>query len=203
MKTKEQVSRYEEIAFLIAKRIVNGEFKESDKLSGRSLLSSEYNVSSETIRKAMQLLSNYDAVKVIERSGIYVYSKMNASYYIEYFNQHKANKHLISETFDLLEQTSKINHDLQKNIKKMIQVAEQNNFPFNYFTFEIEDDSKWIGKSLASLNFYQHTNGMIIGIEEEGILNQVPSPDTLLKSDMILFILGNEEVKDKTNKYLK
>ncbi len=67
MKSSEHISRYEEIAYLIAKRIVSGNIKENDKLKGRSLISSEYNVSSETVRKAMQLLSNYNVVTVKEK----------------------------------------------------------------------------------------------------------------------------------------
>ncbi|MFA7422923.1 MAG: CBS domain-containing protein [Acholeplasmataceae bacterium] len=85
MKVNDHVSRYEEIAYLIAKRIVKGEFKKDDKLRGRSLLSSEYNVSSETIRKAMQLLSNYQVVSVKERSGIYVSDQNHAKDYVRDF----------------------------------------------------------------------------------------------------------------------
>ncbi|MFA5471556.1 MAG: CBS domain-containing protein [Acholeplasmataceae bacterium] len=85
MKVNDHVSRYEENACLIAKRIVKGEFKKDDKLRGRSLLSSEYNVSSETIRKAMQLLSNYQVVSVKERSGIYVSDQNHAKDYVRDF----------------------------------------------------------------------------------------------------------------------
>ena len=48
--------QYMRIARSIAQRIADGELMEGEKLSGRSKLSSEYNVSPETIRKAVQVL---------------------------------------------------------------------------------------------------------------------------------------------------
>lgn len=50
--------QYMRIARSIAQRIADGELQEGEKLSGRSKLSSEYNVSPETIRKAVQVLQD-------------------------------------------------------------------------------------------------------------------------------------------------
>ncbi|MDY0372402.1 MAG: GntR family transcriptional regulator, partial [Sphaerochaetaceae bacterium] len=47
---------YARIALDIANRIENGELLEGKRLSGRSLMSSEYGVSPETIRRAFSLL---------------------------------------------------------------------------------------------------------------------------------------------------
>lgn len=202
MKTNEHVSRYEEIAYLIAKRIIKGEFREGDKLRGRSILSSEYNVSSETIRKAMQLLSNYNVVEVKERSGIYVSEANHAKDYITYFELHKSNKNLIAETKELLDLSARLNHDLHKKFDKLIKTSETSTFPFTYFKLEVKETSSVINKSLSSLDFYNQTSGLIIGIEEDGLLNQIPDPNTIIKSFMILYILGNTEVKDKATKLI-
>jgi len=203
MKTSEHVSRYEEIAYLIAKRIVSGDIKENDKLRGRSLLSSEYNVSSETVRKAVQLLSNYNVVSVKERSGIYVSSMSHAKEYIKHFEHHRSNKNIVIETKHLLEQSFKINQQLEKKFKQIVNTYEKDVFPFQYFTIDIPESSNIIGHTLESLNFYDHTGGMIFAIEYEGILSQVPSPKTVLKAEMTLYILGDKEVKSKSNEYLK
>ena len=45
--------QYMRIAASVAERIAEGQFAEGEKLSGRSKLSSEYQVSPETIRKAV------------------------------------------------------------------------------------------------------------------------------------------------------
>ena len=61
--------QYMRIARSIAQRIADGELQEGEKLSGRSKLSSEYNVSPETIRKAVQVLQDRAVVNVREQSG--------------------------------------------------------------------------------------------------------------------------------------
>ena len=70
--------QYMRIARSIAQRIADGELQEGEKLSGRSKLSSEYNVSPETIRKAVQVLQDRAVVNVREQSGVYVLSAEQA-----------------------------------------------------------------------------------------------------------------------------
>ena len=70
--------QYMRIARSIAQRIADGELQEGEKLSGRSKLSSEYNVSPETIRKAVQVLQDRAVVHVREQSGVYVLSAAQA-----------------------------------------------------------------------------------------------------------------------------
>ena len=65
----EELPQYMRIAGSVAGRIAEGQFAEGEKLSGRSKLSSEYQVSPETIRKAVQLLRDMQVVTVKERSA--------------------------------------------------------------------------------------------------------------------------------------
>ena len=55
---------YLTIAIDIANKIINGDFNRGDKISGRSLLASRYNVSPETIRKAIAILKEANVVDV-------------------------------------------------------------------------------------------------------------------------------------------
>ena len=64
----------------IASRIADGEFQENTRISGRSTLSSEYQVSPETVRKALNLLADMDIVRTVEGSGTIVLSKPYAVY---------------------------------------------------------------------------------------------------------------------------
>ena len=52
------LTQYTRIAISLAERIASGQLKEGDKISGRSKLSPEYNVSPETIRRALRLLAD-------------------------------------------------------------------------------------------------------------------------------------------------
>ncbi len=59
--------KYIKIAIDIAQRIYNNEFKVGEKIRGRSTLSSKYNVSPETIRRAVSLLKDMQVVEVTEK----------------------------------------------------------------------------------------------------------------------------------------
>lgn len=65
----DSLPQYMQIALSIAGRIAGGDVPEGAKISGRSKLSSEYNVSPETIRKAVRLLSDMRVVDVGRRAA--------------------------------------------------------------------------------------------------------------------------------------
>ena len=73
--------QYLRIALDVAEKIAAGELEERQRLSGRSLLASEYAVSPETVRKALRLLANMKVVEVREKSGVVVLSRDNARRY--------------------------------------------------------------------------------------------------------------------------
>ena len=51
---------YSQVAFDIATKIATGELEEGQKFTGRSLMSSQYGVSPETIRRALKQLSDME-----------------------------------------------------------------------------------------------------------------------------------------------
>ena len=75
---------YRSIALDIAQRIINDEFPEGTKLSGRSLLASQYNVSPETIRKAITLLKEESVVTVSQGKEISILSVQKSYNFIEH-----------------------------------------------------------------------------------------------------------------------
>ena len=56
--------QYIRIAYFLASRIAEGDFPIGKRLSGRSKLSSEYQVSPETMRRALQILADMKVVEV-------------------------------------------------------------------------------------------------------------------------------------------
>ena len=106
--------QYMRIARSIAKRIADGELMEGEKLSGRSKLSSEYNVSPETIRKAVQVLQDRAVVIVREQSGVYVLSAEQARQCLAGFKDGGGligKKHRLRQ---LLEQQQALGRELQE-----------------------------------------------------------------------------------------
>ena len=54
--------RYEKIALDIANAIYKGQYEEGEKIYGRSTLAGTYNVSPETIRRAIKILEDVGVV---------------------------------------------------------------------------------------------------------------------------------------------
>lgn len=85
MKPKNRVSlpRYQQIAVEIAERVVEGRYQVGEKIHARSTLASNFNVSPETARKAINVLVDLEIMEVRHGSGAYVSSKENAQKFVE------------------------------------------------------------------------------------------------------------------------
>ncbi|ERJ13129.1 GntR family transcriptional regulator [Haloplasma contractile] len=194
-------AKYQEIALRIAKRINNGELRVGEKLRGRSILSSEYNVSSETIRKAIRLLANHGVVEVKERSGIFVISIAAAQAYIKKHLQEKRDKDLYNEIMVLFEQQKETQKDISDKVRKFATISGQrefNHFPFQYFHITIQALCPYINTSIKSIPLWEHTKGTIIAIEKDGNFIPSPNPNTKLSENNILYVLGDENVYKNT-----
>ncbi len=64
------VARYITIAMDIAERVLKGDYIEGQRISGRSTLSGLYNVSPETVRRALTLLQEAGVVRVQPGAGV-------------------------------------------------------------------------------------------------------------------------------------
>ena len=86
MKRNSSQPVYAQIALDIASRIAREDLKENTRISGRSLMSSEYGVSPETIRRSLGLLEETGIVEVRHNSGAIIKSKQQALLYLERFS---------------------------------------------------------------------------------------------------------------------
>ena len=73
---------YSQVAFDVASKIASGDIREGDRFTGRSLMGSQYGVSSETIRRAMLHLSDMGIISVQNNVGSTVLSQKRAKEYV-------------------------------------------------------------------------------------------------------------------------
>ena len=106
------LTQYTRIAISLAERIASGQLKEGDKISGRSKLSPEYNVSPETIRRALRLLADMKVVEVKEQSGVYVLSADNARRYLRNFEEKTDMRSKQQQLKQLLARQELLNHQM-------------------------------------------------------------------------------------------
>ncbi len=107
------IARYITIAMDIAERINQGEYKEGQKISGRSTLAGLYNVSPETIRRALSLLQEAGVVKVVPGAGVLVDSVAAARDYLVESGQYKVIKAMQERLAQMVEERNRLNVSIE------------------------------------------------------------------------------------------
>jgi len=203
-KRHESMAAYEKIALDIANRIVRREIAVGVTLSGRSVMSSEYGVSPETIRRSFSLLEEMEVVEVMHNRGVSVVSRENAKKYITKYGKNNDNRKLLIQIRQVLHEREQIDKELFTLAKDLIEANDRFSAsnPFPTYEYTISEDSLAIGDTLGTLNFWQKTGGTVIAIRREGSILLSPGPDLGLQIHDILIFVGNQEAFSKTKKLL-
>ena len=118
------IPKYEQIAADIAYQIVEGTYKEGEKIYARSSIGSRYNVSSETARRAVCVLADWDIVEVEKNSGVIITSILNAKNFLSQHQQTQSIYSLKSKIMDSVERQKQENKELQKHLTELIEQIE-------------------------------------------------------------------------------
>ena len=199
-----KMSNYVKISIDIAHRIVNNEFSEGSKISGRATLVSIYNVSPETIRRSIALLKDMNVVEVNEKSGIIINSKERAKAFLDKFKTQHDFSELKNRTFDLIKKRNAIDGELEDNLDSIIKFATQLRNVGTIIPFEsvVEDGCIAIGKSIGELNFWHSTKATIIGIKRDNAITLSPGPYFKIMAGDILVYVGDDEVLETVKNYI-
>lgn len=188
----------------IAARIVHGDLKEKSKISGRSLMASEYKVSPETIRKSFQLLEDMKIIDVLPNSGAIIKSSDEALKYIEKYNIGKDIRTLKNEIKDLLKKRDNINKQILKAIDQIIDVSERfrNTNPLYTLEFEIPEISPIIGKSINETNFWQSTGATIVAVKRNNKIILSPGPYLVFEPLDVIFVTGDTGIPKRVEIFI-
>ena len=202
----EELPQYMRIAVSVAGRIADGQLAEGEKLSGRSKLSSEYQVSPETIRKSVQLLRDMQVVTVKEQSGVYVRSAENAKRYLQMVgekNELRQKKQrlraLLAQQEAVARQVSELCGSILDDSVQPEQAAEQ----LKTFSCRVPQDWPDAGKTLGSLHFWQATGATVVAIGRAEALSVSPGPYAeLCGGDLVIFV-GDSEAREAVAQFFK
>ena len=202
----EELPQYMRIAVSVAGRIADGQLAEGEKLSGRSKLSSEYQVSPETIRKSVQLLRDMQVVTVKEQSGVYVRSAENAKRYLQMVgekNELRQKKQrlraLLAQQEAVARQVSELCGSILDDSVQPEQAAEQ----LKTFSCRVPQDWPDAGKTLGSLHFWQATGATVVAIGRAEALSVSPGPYAeLCGGDLVIFV-GDPEAREAVAQFFK
>ncbi len=200
----EELPQYMRIAVSVAGRIADGQLAEGEKLSGRSKLSSEYQVSPETIRKSVQLLRDMQVVTVKEQSGVYVRSAENAKRYLQMVgekNELRQKKQrlraLLAQQEAVARQVSELCGSILDDSVQPEQAAEQ----LKTFSCRVPQDWPDAGKTLGSLHFWQATGATVDAIARADALTVSPGPYAELRSEDRILFVGDQEAREAVARF--
>ena len=199
------MSKYEEIALDIANMIYKENFKEGDRLHGRSTLAGIYNVSPETIRRAIKLLEDVDVVKSYRGSGITILSKDKAFKYINKFKNIESVASHKATLANLIEQQKELNSEIEATIDKIVDYASRysNTTAITPYEIEVTEKCTFIGKSIGGVSFWQHTGGTIVGIRRDNDTILSPGPYSTFELGDVLLVIGEEKVYNAVKMFLE
>ncbi|MDD5931589.1 MAG: TrkA C-terminal domain-containing protein [Oscillospiraceae bacterium] len=193
------IPQYMRIAMDLSSRVASGEIQEGRKISGRSMLSSQYHVSPETVRKAMGLLNDMKVVEIKEKSGVTILSAENARLFLAKFDTQREQQSLRERLQALAEQQQALSRELTEVCGKLL-LAQTTPLPAEKrlpnYEIEVPADSDKVGRSIGSLHFWQATGATIIAIRrrQNTILSPGPYAE-LLAGDIVVFVGAAEAAR--------
>lgn len=202
-KTKQPV--YLQIALDVASRIAKNELEEGARISGRSVMSSEYGVSPETIRRAMKILKEEHVVDVKNNAGIIVMNKERAIQYVE----------SASSFVDVTELRHKLNRSIKKRreldaeieslIEQIVDLTSRftSSDPLSRFEYRISTNSPLAGQSAKDAQFFQKTGMTIVAINRNGEMILTPDPNDIFQVHDILILMGHLNHFNNLEKWYK
>lgn len=200
-----EIPVYQSISLDIAHRIMNKQFLEGSKLSGRSLLAAQYHVSSETIRKAIGLLKEAGIVDVSQGKEISVVSHSKAAAYIEKHNRYAEPVYSLKQDLErMLKEKKRMDLKFEETILDITKSIDRfrNLTPYNPVEVEINPTSYVIGKTIADIKLWQNTGATIIAIRRDTGILISPGPYIQLQENDCIVVVGDDNVYERTCRFV-
>jgi K+/H+ antiporter YhaU regulatory subunit KhtT len=201
---KSATAMYRSIALDLAQRIINGEFSVGEKISGRSILSSHYTVSPETIRKGIALLKAKNVVNVSQGKEVTVTSIENAYNFIDQYKSAESVYSLHQDVEILLHQKREIDAKLETLLSDIISYSDKlrNLTPYNPVEVEVAETSHIVGRTIAEIRLWQHTGATVVAIRRGTSLIISPGPQAQIEPYDRIVVVGDSDILTKTMNFI-
>lgn len=195
---------YKLIALDLARKIVAGEYRLGTKISGRSVLSSQYNVSPETIRRAISLLKAENIVNVSRGKEIIITSAENCSTFLQQQDNKSSSVSLYQKFNETFKKKQSIDKELKNTLDNIISHLNYVKYSdlLNPLEIEIKADSQVIGKAINQLDFWKHTKATIVAVIQNNIPIKSPNPELVLDAGDTLVVIGSGNFIESVSKFV-
>lgn len=204
-KTKDNVlPKYEQIAADIAYKIVSGDYAEGSKIYARSSVGSQYGVSSETARRAMCVLADWDIVEIEKNSGVTIKSADNAKNFLQQQEHMMSIQTLKRQIFANVERQKSEMKELHNGLSEVIKRIERYRAtnPFIPYELVITEKTPYVDCSVAEVNFWQETFATVIAIKRNDRLIMSPGPKAVFRLNDIVYYTGDDDCPDRVKAFM-
>lgn len=195
-KLKNKIERplYQQIALKIAQRIVEGTYREGDKLHARSILAKAFDVSPETARKAVQILNDLGITESYHGSGTYVASEEKAGQYVRQFKDKETIENVRNKLNESVTRQQKEWHTFNELLTELVAHTRQsyNLNPFIPYEMTLTEKARHLGETIAEINVWQATGATIVAVEKGDKLYLSPGPYAKIEEGNTIYFVGNE-----------
>lgn len=200
---KGHVPIFRAIALDIAQRIINSEFGEDSKISGRTLLAGHYNVSPETIRKAISLLKDEGVVDVSQGKEVTILSVEKSYDFIEHYKSAESVYSLRQEIEILLREKRDLDEKIEAVLTEIINYSDRlrNLTPYNPVEIAVKADAHIVGQTISQLRLWQHTGATVVAIRRGTEIIISPGPNAAIKAYDKIVVVGDSGIYQRTLEY--
>ena len=200
---KGHVPIFRAIALDIAQRIINSEFGEGSKISGRTLLAGHYNVSPETIRKAISLLKDEGVVDVSQGKEVTILSVEKSYDFIEHYKSAESVYSLRQEIEILLREKRDLDEKFEAVLTEIINYSDRlrNLTPYNPVEIAVTADAHIAGQTISQLRLWQHTGATVVAIRRGTEIIISPGPNAVIKAYDKIVVVGDSGIYQRTLEY--
>ncbi|AYW45428.1 GntR family transcriptional regulator [Tetragenococcus koreensis] len=186
--------RYQQIAVDIAERIVENRYKVGQKIHARSTLASNFNVSPETARKAINVLVDLEIMEVQQGSGTYVASRENAQLFVEKYKNVQSIQEIRQDLLDSVQRQRQELNSFSELLNVLVNQTKKVHDISTFVPFELKltAEAQHLEESVADLNIWQITGATIVGIQTDVELLLSPGPYAKLSVGNTIYFVGSE-----------
>ncbi|NPV28004.1 MAG: GntR family transcriptional regulator [Firmicutes bacterium] len=199
-----EIGRYEQIAIDIANKIVRKELKEGDKLSGRSTLAGAYNVSPETVRRAVALLQSKGVVEALVGKGIIIRSRTAAERFLKDFETKRVIEEIQARIAQLTAERDRINEEIAHELSMLVNYTSKAITRMDMIDeIRIPEDSWVVGQTIESSGINAFHDTLIIAIEKNDDNIFSPDASTKLFANDLLIIASPPGARERIRKIIE
>jgi K+/H+ antiporter YhaU regulatory subunit KhtT len=199
-----RIPRYQQIAIEIAARIVNGKLSEGDRISGRSSVAGQFNVSPETARRAFSILADLEIISPEKGKGMRVLSQERARTFLAQFSNQKDLESIRTEISQSIQRQMKEINQMNEMLSELIGATDhyRSMNPLAPYAIHITALCRFLGKTVQDVRFWQNTGATVVAVRRNNTLLISPGPYIEIRENDILYFVTAEMSDQKIKDFL-